>query len=115
MSGTAAMTHHAAVELAVTRFFQMLNSHCPGNLAPLMTTDVELIADEEAAGQEAANAFFIRLWEAYPCISFVVRNVIINETGAAAEVTYANGPKGTGERCFVFQFKGEKIRRVRCY
>jgi hypothetical protein len=115
MAKTIELTHHAIVELAIIRFFQMLNSHCPGNLAPLMTPDVELLADESAAGQETVNAFFMHLWEAYPCMSFVVQNVITNDTGAAAEVTYENGPKGKGARCLVFQFKGDKIRRVRFY
>jgi predicted ester cyclase len=102
------------LEQAVTRFFHMLNSHCPGNVVPLLTPDVELIADEKATGSEAVNAFFIRLWEAYPCINFTVENLIISEA-VAAEVTFDGGPGGKGDRCMVFQFKGEKIRRIRCY
>ena len=115
MTRTVPAAHFEATEQAVTRFFHMLNSHCPGNLAPLLTADVEIYADEEAKGLEAANAFFIRLWEAYPCINFVAESIIVGETGAAAEVTYEGGPKGKGSRCFVFHFRGDHIRRVRCY
>jgi len=103
------------IEQAVVRFFHMLNSHCPGNVVPLLTNDVELVADEQATGAEAVNGFFIRLWDAYPCINFTVENLIVSETGAAAELTYNGGPKGQGVRCMVFAFKGDKIRRIRCY
>jgi predicted ester cyclase len=112
---TKTATVPETLEQAVTRFFHMLNSHCPGNVVPLLTSDVELIADEKAVGADAVNAFFIRLWEAYPCINFTAENLIISETAVAAEVTFDGGPGGKGDRCMVFQFKGEKIRRIRCY
>ncbi|HYF95949.1 MAG TPA: nuclear transport factor 2 family protein [Symbiobacteriaceae bacterium] len=115
MTRTAQVPTLETIEQAVVRFVHMLNSHCPGNVMPLMTPDVELHADETAVGAEAVNAFFIRLWEAYPCINFTVENLIISETGAAAEVAYQGGPKGQGDRCMVFAFRGEKIRRIRCY
>jgi hypothetical protein len=115
MTTTVQTSRQEAMEKAVTRFFNMLNSHCPGNVVPLLTPDVELQADENAEGQEAVNAFFIRLWEAYPCISFVITNLIVSEKGAAAEVSYSAGPNGKGERCMVFSFREEKIRRIRCY
>ncbi|HWI61380.1 MAG TPA: nuclear transport factor 2 family protein [Symbiobacteriaceae bacterium] len=115
MTKTVQVPVQELIEQAVVRFFHMLNSHCPGNVVPLLTADVELLADEKAEGAEAVNAFFIRLWEAYPCINFTVENLLVSETGAAAEVTYNGGPKGTGSRCMVFAFKGEKIRRIRCY
>jgi hypothetical protein len=115
MAQTADRTQVQVMEEQVTRFFHMLNSHCPVNTAPLLTPDVELHADERAVGQEAVNAFFLRLWEAYPCIAFRVENLIIGETGAAAEVTYTAGPGGQGARCLIFQFRGGLIRRVRCY
>lgn len=115
MTKTAQPAELNVREEVVTRFFNMLNSHCPGNVVPLLTTDVELLADEAATGQEAVNAYFMRLWEAYPCITFVTENMIVGETGIAAEVSYAAGPGGKGERCMVFAFRGDKIRRVRCY
>lgn len=115
MTKTEQVQRHEIIEQAITRFFHMLNSHCPGNLAPLMTTDVELEADDIAVGQDAVNQFFMRLWEGYPCITFSTENVIVNDVGAAAEVTYDNGPKGKGARCLIFAFRGDKIRRVRCY
>lgn len=115
MTHTAPATHKEAIEQAITRFLHMLNSHCPGNLAPLLTPDVEIFADDEAKGLEAANGYFIRLWEAYPCINMVAENIIVGDTGAAAEVTYEGGPQGKGARCFVFHFRGDQIRRVRCY
>ncbi|MDF2627426.1 MAG: hypothetical protein K0R39_1257 [Symbiobacteriaceae bacterium] len=115
MTKTAQASVQETIEQAVVRFLHMLNSHCPGNVIPLLTPDVELSADEKAAGAEAVNGYFIRLWEAYPCINFSVENLIVGEHGASAEVAYEGGPKGRGERCMVFAFKGDKIRRIRVY
>jgi len=115
MAKTLQETNLQSIEDAVIRFLNMLNSHCPGNLAPHLTPDAELQADEEARGLDAVNQFFIRLWDSYPCITFVPENIIVSESGAAAEVTYEAGPGGKGARCMVFSFKGDKIRRIRCY
>lgn len=115
MSKTVPAPVLETIEQAVVRFVHMLNSHCPGNVVPLLTPDVELLADEKAVGADAVNAFFIRLWDGYPCINFTVENLIVSETGAAAELAYQGGPNGHGERCMIFAFKGEKIRRIRCY
>lgn len=115
MTNTVQPTRLATMEKTVSRFFNMLNSHCPGNVVPLLTTDVEILADETTVGQEAANAFFLRLWEAYPCITFVTTNMIVGETGVAAEVSYTAGPNGKGARCMVFSFRDDLIRRVRVY
>lgn len=112
---TAAPVQREAMDVAVSRFFHMSNSHCPGNVAPLLTADVEFQADENASGQDAVNAYFVRLWEAYPELTFRVENMIADEHGAAAEVSYTGGPGGNGQRCFVFQFRGDHIRRIRCY
>lgn len=115
MAGTISPSRRESMESAVSRFFHMSNSHCPGNLAPLLTTDAELRADENAAGHDAVNAYFVRLWEAYPEIIFRTENLIIGEHDAVAEVSYTGGPGGNGERCFVFNFRGDMIRRIRCY
>lgn len=111
----AATTDRDAMELAVNRFFHMANTHCPGNLAPLLTPDVLLLADQEAKGEEAVHAYFVFLWESYPELTFRVENVIVDGAAAAAEVSYEHGPQGTGARCFTFQFKQGRIRRIRCY
>lgn len=115
MTKTAQPHNLEATEQMVTRFFQMLNTHCFANVVPLLTPDAEVLADEKSTGHDAVSAYFMRLWDAYPCISFVTQNLIVGETGACAEVTYQNGPNNTGARCMVFQFKGDLIRRVRCY
>ncbi len=103
------------VEQAVMRFFHMCNTHCPGNLAPLMTPDVEFLADENSVGQDAVNAYFVELWEAYPELTFVVENVLVDGSGAAAELSYTKGPDQNGTRCIIMQFKGNLVRRMRCY
>jgi|GEM_PF-2228792 len=115
MTQNAVQTDREVIEQAISRFVHMLNSHCPANLAPLMTADVELLADEEAKGTDAVNAFFVRLWEAYPCISFKVESTIIDENRAAVEVSYRSGPNNHGARCLVIKFRDGLLRRVRCY
>ncbi|MGE5674097.1 MAG: nuclear transport factor 2 family protein [Mycobacterium leprae] len=115
MSDSIIQTGRQAVESAVTRFFHMCNSHCPGNLAPLLTPDVELVADRKAQGLEGVNAYFVGLWESYPDLTYRVESILIDGTGAAAEATYTDGQGGKGNHCFVFQFRGDLIRRVRVY
>jgi predicted ester cyclase len=115
MTHTIPESSRDQTEQAVTRFFHMCNSHCPGNIAPLMTQDVELVADESAQGQDGVNAYFVRLWDAYPELTFRVENTIVNHTGAAVEVAYENGPNGRGARCIVFHMRAGLIRRVRFY
>ncbi|MFZ5814372.1 MAG: nuclear transport factor 2 family protein [Bacillota bacterium] len=115
MTQSAVDAGRDTLEQAVTRFFHMCNTHCPGNLAPLMTPDVECLADRAAKGQEEVHAYFVELWEAYPKLTFLVQNVLVDGSGAAAEVTYTDGPHGSGARCLLFQFRGNLIRRIRCY
>lgn len=115
VTGRVSQTERERMELAVSRFFHMANSHCPGNLAPLLTDDVELLADQEARGEEAVHKYFVWLWDCYPELTFKVESTIVNGTSAAAEVTYAEGPNGKGARCFVLHFRGDLIRRIRCY
>jgi len=115
MAQSVAEVSREALEQAVMRFFHMCNTHCPGNLAPLMTPDVELRADREARGQEAVNAYFVELWEGYPELTFSVENLLVDGSSAVAEVSYSHGPGGAGDRCIVMQFKGSLIRRMRSY
>lgn len=115
MTQSAIQRDREVLEQAVTRFFHMCNTHCPGNLAPLMTHDVEFLADRESRGQDEVNAYFVWLWEAYPALTFLVESVLIDGSRAAAEVTYTGGPSGAGARCMLFQFRGDQVRRIRCY
>lgn len=109
------MTERERIEQAVTRFFHMCNTHCPGNLAPLMTPDVELIeAVREARGQEGVHSYFVELWQDYPALTFRVEHVLVDGTVAAAEVT-AEDDGGRGARCVVFHFRDGLIRRMRWY
>lgn len=117
MSLGTVQTGRQAVEDAVTRFFHMCNTHCLPNVVPLLTSDVELQADQLLAGVEAVGGYFKWLWESYPSLAFRVDNVIIDSEGkhVATEVAYENGPAHSGVRCFVFQMRGDLIRRIRCY
>lgn len=115
VTGMASQSERERLELAVARFFHMANSHCPANLAPLLTDDVELLADQQAQGEEAVHRYFVWLWDCYPELTFKLENAIVNGTSAAAEVTYTGGPGGRGARCIVLHFRGELIRRIRCY
>lgn len=109
-----AMTERERIEQAVTRFFHMCNTHCPGNLAPLMTADVELIAEREARGQEDVHSYFVELWQNYPDLTFRVEHVLVDGTTAAAEVT-AEDDGDSGSRCVVFHFRDGHIRRMKWY
>lgn len=108
------MTERERIEQAVTRFFHMCNTHCPGNLAPMLTADVELAAEREARGQEDAHSYFVWLWQTYPDLTFRVEHVIVDGTAAAAEVT--SEAKGLRlPRCVVFNFRDGLIRRIKWY
>ena len=115
MSAETVQTGRQAVEAAIQRFFHMCNTHCPGNVAPLLTPDVEFLADQAANGIDATGAYFKWLWESYPDLTFRVENMVIDGLNVAAEVSYKNGPEKDGARCFVFRMKGDLIRRIRCY
>lgn len=105
-----------AIEQAVARFFHMCNTHCPGNLAPLMTPDVEvMVAGRKTQGQDPVHALLVWLWEGYPDLTFRVEHLLVDEAGAAAEVTYTGGPAERGAACVIFEFRGDLIRRVRAY
>lgn len=108
-------TGRQVVESAVTRFFHMCNSHCPGNLAPLLTADVELSAPESVQGPEAVNTYFVRKWEGRPDLTYRVESILIDGTTAVAETTFRNGDQAGGRECFIFQMKGDLIRRIRVY
>lgn len=103
------------LEQAVARFFHMYNTHCPGNLAPLLTDDVELLAPEEIQGRDAVHAYLSKLSERYPCMALVPANILVDGSRAAAEVTYTAGPNGSGGQCVLFDFRGDQIRRIRIY
>lgn len=115
MSQSMSLTQREALEQAVTRFFHMCNTHCPGNLAPLMTYDVELIDVGEVSGQEDVNKYFVWLWQAYPEMVYRVENMLVDGNTVAAEVTTAAGPQGRIQRCVIFQFRDGLIRRIRSY
>ncbi|HEY3368058.1 MAG TPA: nuclear transport factor 2 family protein [Symbiobacteriaceae bacterium] len=115
MTPGTVQTGRQAVEAAVSRFFHMLNTHCLANVSPLLTSDVELQADQAMKGLEAVNGYFKWLWDSYPSLAFRVESMIIDGTSVAAEVTYQDGPAKEGARCFVFQMRGELLRRIRCY
>lgn len=104
-----------AREQAVTRFFHMLNTHCPGNLAPLLTDDVELTAEAEVRGQTEVQAYLAKLWETSPCLAFSPKHILLDGDYAAAEVAYSGGQDGKGARCFILRFRDDKIRRIRVY
>jgi len=108
-------TVREAREQFVARFFHMLNTHCPANVAPLLTDDVELVADVEARGQVEVQAYLAKLWEASPCLAFVPKHILLDGDYAAAEVTYSGGQDGKGARCFILRFRDDKIRRIRVY
>src|SRR5690606_17854234 len=81
------MMDRVRVEEAVTRFFHMCNSHCPGNVAPLLTADVELIDRSEVRGHEDVHTYLVWLWQRYPDLTFRVEHVLVDGHLAAAEVT----------------------------
>lgn len=108
------MTDRVRLEEAVTRFFHMCNSHCPGNVAPLLTADVELIDQSEARGQEDVHTYLVWLWQAYPDLTFRVEHVLVDGNMAAAEVT-AEAQGECRSRCVVFHFRDGLIRRMRWY
>lgn len=109
------MAEREAVEAAVSRFFHMCNSHCPGNVAPLVTSDVEFHTGEVLHGPEEIHAYLVKLWEGHPNLAFRVDHVLVDENTAAAEVTCKDGPKEKAEGCFLFQLRGGLIRRIRWY
>lgn len=115
MSQSISLTRREELEQAVTRFFHMCNTHCPGNLAPLLTYDVELIDVWEATGQDDVHKYFVWLWQAYPEMTYRVENMLVDGSAAAAEVTTVGGPQGRAQRCFVLHFRDGLIRRIRCY
>lgn len=115
MSQVKTLDCREETELAVTRFFHMANSHCPGNLAPLFTPDVEWSGAEPIQGQEAVNAHFLRLWERYPELTYHVEDVLVDGERAAAEVTCEHGPGECRAHCVLFHFRGGRIRRIRVY
>jgi len=108
------MTERERIEQAVTRFFHMCNTHCPANLAPLMTGDVELTAERASRGQEDAHAYFVWLWQTRPDLTFRVEHVLVDGVSAAAEVTVEEqGQRREG--CVIFHFRDGLIRRIRFY
>lgn len=108
------MTDRVRLEEAVTRFFHMCNSHCPGNVAPLLTADVELTAERTASGQEGVHSYLVWLWQTYPDLTFRVEHVLVDGPAAAAEVT-AEAQGERRARCVIFHFRDGLIRRMRWY
>lgn len=115
MTQSAIQGSRQAIEQAVARFFHMCNTHCPGNLAPLMTADIEVEVGRRAQGQDQVHALLVWLWEGYPELTIRVEQILVDESSAAAEVTYTGGSGERGAACVLFQFRGDLIRRVRAY
>lgn len=108
------MTERTRVEEAVTRFFQMCNSHCPGNVAPLLTADAEVLDARAARGPEGVHSYLVWLWQTCPDLTFRVEHILVDGHMAAAEVLV----EAQGEcrrRCVLFQFRDGLIRRMRWY